>query len=309
MQIEANSNEILSWKFLKNHTYVAHYRSTSNVLSKTQIYVKHYRSLETSEKNKTFFILHDLGEYHGRYQSFINWFQIKNPEISFVVMDYQGHGLSSGTRGHFDKFEHLVNDFLFLIEQFDKNHEKWFLLGHGLGGLVVLDLLNRFQESTEDKIDGIVLSNFIVKFNSPLLDVENHVSQWGDSLRSLFSRVRTFRLKNGEDILTDPQDIIDYEQDSLMIHRPTLNSLREIQKKMTNIYQDSYFLNKPILMLSSEENSGVFNNNMEHFARGIKKELLTEKKYSLMKNDLYNERDKEIVFNDIAEWVKKYDKI
>ena len=304
---ELKEKEILNWKHLDNQTFVTHYQVTSNERSKTQIYVKHYRAEENNEKSKTFFLLHDLGEYHGRYQQMISWFQQTHPEVSFIVMDYQGHGLSSGTRGHFDKFEYLVNDFLFLIEQFNKKNEKWFLLGHGLGGLVALDLLNRYQESVEDKIDGVVLSNFIVKFNSPLLEIENQVAEWGAPLKSFFSRMRTFRLKNGGEILTDPKDILAYEQDSLIIHRPTLNSIREIQKKTMNIYQDSYFLNKPILMLSSERNSGVLNKDMDHFARGIKKNLLTEKKYSLMKNDLYNERDKEYVFNDIAEWVKKYE--
>ena len=49
------------------------------------------------------------------------------------------------------------------------------------------------------------------------------------------------------------------------------------------------------------------NNSIGYFAKGIKKDLLSEKKYSLMKYDLYNEVERTSVFHDIMDWMKIYE--
>ena len=120
----------------------------------------------------------------------------------------------------------------------------------------------------------------------------------------LAGHLRPLRVLKSEEMLSDPQYALIYEQDPLVVHRPTLITIREVQKKVANIYQDSYFIGKPLMLLKSEKDSIINLNGMEYFAKGIKKELLTEKKYSLMKHDLYNEIDKESVFKDITDWMK-----
>lgn len=309
MQINPHNECNLIWKKLENNILVTQFTSASDGSSK--IYVKRFEALKKDPyRNITIFLLHDVGQYHGRYLSFINWTRNRHPGISFVAIDFVGHGLSSGTRGHVKKFESLVEDVLFLLNHTDKNvdeHEQWMILGQGLGGLVALDLINRYQEVIEKQICGLILSNFIFKFTSPFLQFENQISAAYAGLKNLIPHSRPIKLLKGEDMLSAPQDILILEQDPLVVHRPTLITIKEIQKKIASIYQDSYFIGKPVLLLKSENDNVANSGGLDYFAKGIKKELLTEKKYSLMKHDLYNETDKEIVFQDIMGWMKAYE--
>jgi alpha-beta hydrolase superfamily lysophospholipase len=308
-----NSHELKTlWKKLENNISVTHF--TSNVSSGeigSQVYVKRYEALKKDpKKNITVFLLHDIGQYHARFHHFINWTRNRNPGISFIAMDFVGHGLSSGTRGHFEKFDQLVSDFLYLLTIIEKNHssnEKWVVLGHGMGGLVALDLLNRFQLTVENSIDGLILSNFISKLSSRFLRLEEQLIVRYLGFKKFTSHSRLHHLYRGADILTCPDAILAYEQDPLVIHRPTLNSIREIQERITNIYQDSYFLENPLMILQSGKGTIVQSDEIGYFAKGIKKDLLTEKKYSLMKYDLYNEIDRVNVFEDIMDWMKIYE--
>lgn len=313
MQIENVDDLKNSWKNLAADVLVGHFSSSSPApgYGAGQIYVKKYNSLVNDSNNKiTIFLLHDIGQYHGRFQTFINWARKKNPNITFVAMDFIGHGLSSGTRGHFEKLEYLVDDFHYLLNQFDKvpgPNEKWYILGHGLGGLVALDFLNRFQDSIENKIDGVILSNFILKFDSLFLQLEKQALVKQTGLNKLIGHVRPLRILKGSQQLSTAEDILAYEQDPLVIHRPTLAAISEIQKKMLNIYQDSYFLSKPLMLLKSDQSKTSSRDGIAYFSKGIKKDLLTQKNYSILGHDLYNERERETVFKDIMNWMRSYE--
>ncbi|MDO9184271.1 MAG: alpha/beta hydrolase [Bacteriovorax sp.] len=315
MQINKTQDHKLIWQNLEDKISITQFPSSmkpsSNVNSTAKVYVKSYEALtaDASKKIKVF-LLHDIGQHHGRFSNFIDWTRHNNPGVSFVAMDFSGHGLSSGTRGHFDKFDYLVNDFLYLVTQMKKSNEqneKWIVVGHGLGGLVVLDLLNRFQSQVEKLIDGLILSNFILKFKSPVLKLEQQMIGALNGISEFFAHSRPYRLLRGPELLSCPDAILSYEQDPLLIHRPTLKSLSEIQNKIINIYQDSYFLDIPIMLLESGKGDQPEAQGISYFARGIKKDLLTEKKYSLMKHDLYNELDREIIFCEIMNWMKMYE--
>jgi acylglycerol lipase len=301
-----HSNRI-QWNKIRDRVSVGHFPSTnpSTGFGPSQIYVKKFEAEKSSAKNITIFLLHDLCQYHGRYIQFIEWMQEAHPGLNFIAVDFVGHGLSSGTRGHFEKFEVLVNDFHNLIHLTEKNpDDRWFILGHGMGGLVALDIMNRFQESAGARIDGMILSNFILKFQSLFLQMEDQIKNEKNFLKKILAQSRPTRFFMGKDLLSAPHEILSYEQDPLIIHRPTLNSVKELQKKTQLIYQDSYFIEKPLMIMKSEFGNALSIDGMDYFTRGIKKELLTEKKYSLMKHDLYNERDREIVYNDILSWIK-----
>lgn len=300
--------EGIIWKKLRAGVSVGSFPSSNPTtgFGQGQLYIKRYESENQTDDLVTVFLLHDLCQYHGRFIHFIEWMKEHCPSVSFVALDFVGHGLSSGTRGHFEKFDFLVNDFHNLLKFTPKKkNERWIVLGHGMGGLVTLDFINRFQESAGDKIDGLILSNFILKFQSLFLQMEEQILSEKNILKKIISQTRPARFYVGKDLLTEPLDVLTYEQDPLIIHRPTLNSVKELQYKTQTIYQDSYFIERPVLLLKSEFGTSSSVNGMDYFAKGIKKQLLTEKKYSLMKHDLYNERSKETVYSDIMTWINE----
>ena len=313
MQNENRVNFAKSWKSLGQGISVGQFSSCGQMLGKSQgrIYVKKYEPLVEVAKNKiTVFLIHDICQHSGRFNKIVNWMREKNPRMAFIAMDFLGHGLSSGTRGHFDELKLLVNDFHFMINQFEKKNEddeKWIILGHGVGGLVALDFLSRFEEGSDKKIDGLILSNFILKLSSRLLGLEGSSLLKSLGIKNKLAHVRPYKIFNGKDLLTIPEEALNYEQDPLVVHRPTFSTIKEIQNKIKSIYQYSYFLDKPIMLLNSVDNPVCTNESMNYFSKGIKKILLTEKNYSHMKHDLYNEKDRELVFLDILAWIKLHE--
>ncbi len=297
----SRKNESFKWKSLSGGVFVTHF---SSFLPSQQIYLKKIKAHKKSKNPITIFLFHDLASYHGRFYHLINWFKIHHPEITFIMMDFLGHGLSSGTRSHIDEFSHLVNDVAHVFKTLEKGpDERWIALGHGIGALSLLDLVNRFDETIRNKIDKLIISNFILNFNSPLMNFQNKLVNLVLPLEAVMKTTRPFEIYLPKLVLTDPKDQGHYMEDPLIVRKPTLQTFNCIHLKMKTVFQDSYFLDKPTLILKSES-PYLLPGGMDSFSKGLKKDLLSEKKYSNLKHDLYNEKDNVIVFNDIAEWIQ-----
>ena len=103
-------------------------------------------------------IIHGLGEHSGRYNDLATFLNHQN--ISVAGLDLRGHGMSKGIRGHAPSYDVLMDDihsFLQLI-----NHEfpgvPVFLMGHSLGGNLVLNYLNKRQTVTRAIISAPLLA-------------------------------------------------------------------------------------------------------------------------------------------------------
>ncbi len=288
------------WKNLSETVEVTHFSSQTRT---NQIYLKKVKALNTKDNFKTIFLFHDLASHHGRFTHLVDWFRAQHPDVSFVLMDFAGHGLSSGTRGHIEHFNDLVDDLAHVFSLLNKTeNEEWIALGHGVGALGLLELANRFDDKLNLKIDKFILSNFVLNFSSLILNIQDKLIENATALKGLMKSTRPVEIYLPDQILSDSNEQRRYIDDPLIVRRPTYHSLQCINTKVRSLYQDAYFLDKPTLLLKSSS-PYLFTNGMDSFSKGFKKDLLTEKKYSNLKHDLYNERDNLVVFNDIAQWI------
>jgi alpha-beta hydrolase superfamily lysophospholipase len=289
------------WKNLSKGVDVSHFTSRSHF---QQVYLKRIKAKKKSKNPITISLFHDIAAYHGRFVNLIEWFQIQHPDISFVMMDFLGHGLSSGTRGHITKFSDIVDDVASVFEMIKKMPEEhWIALGHGMGALTLLDLLNRFDGNLCEKIDKVILSNFFLNFSSLILQIQNKLFENFPLVAKSLRTSRPIEIYLPQEVLSDTREQGMYLEDPLIVRKPTYQTLKLVSAKVKSIYQDAYFLDRPTLLLKSE-GPYLIGQAMDSFAKGLKKGLLTEKKYSNLKHDLYNERENTMVFNDIAEWVQ-----
>lgn len=296
----SNMSGKLVWKDLKEGVSVTHFPSRRE---HQQIYIKRVLASKKTTHPVTVFLFHDLSSYHGRFMGLVNFFKVQHPEVNFILMDFLGHGLSSGTRGHIVDFYDLANDMAYVFSSLDKKeNEKWISLGQGVGALSLLDLINRFDDSVKGKIDKLILSNFILNFKSPALNLQEKLL---GSLAPVSGALKTTRFMPvylPEEILGHSKDQSRYLDDPLIVRRPTYQSFKCINSAVQGIHQCAYFLDRPTLLLESSSRYLV-PGGINAFSKGLKKELLTQKKYSNLKHDLYNEHDNSHVFNDIAQWI------
>ncbi len=106
-------------------------------------------------------IVHGLGEHSGRYCAIVEGLTAAGYAV--FGFDNQGHGKSEGQRGHIDRWQDYRDNtqaFLQLVRRQEPT-VPLFLMGHSLGGLIVLDYVLRSAQSAEFealKIKGLVVS-------------------------------------------------------------------------------------------------------------------------------------------------------
>ena len=103
-------------------------------------------------------IIHGLGEHSGRYHDLAMFLNHHN--ISVAGLDLRGHGISEGIRGHAPSYDAIMDDidsFLQLLNQ-EFTGIPLFLMGHSLGGNLVLTYLNKRQAVTKAIITAPLLA-------------------------------------------------------------------------------------------------------------------------------------------------------
>ena len=229
-------------------------------------------------------IVHGLGEYGGRYMNLVNVLTSNGYVVS--AFDNRGHGQSSGQRGHvhcFAEYRQDVSVFIRFLKTTKKLKRPLFLMGHSLGGLIVLDTV--FHGITG--IEGIVVS-------SPALD-DGAISFFRRSAAKVLSRVwPTLSLNTGMDVTgisRDPQVVAVYRADPLVHGKGTARLATEAARTMAWCHQHADSLQIPILMIhgtadritSPKRSRDLF----ERFSRSNKKYIAFEGGYHESHNDLH----------------------
>ncbi|QHG17789.1 alpha/beta hydrolase [Nostoc sp. ATCC 53789] len=163
-------------------------------------------------------IVHGLGAHSDRYSNVIQHLIPK--QYAIYALDLRGHGRSPGQRGYINAWSEFREDlgaFLQLIQTQNPGCPI-FLLGHSLGGVIVLDYILRYPQQASVLQGAIALAPTLGKVGiSPIRVL----------LGKLLSRVwPRFTLNTGIDISAgsrDPQVLAAIAQDTL---RHTLGTAR-----------------------------------------------------------------------------------
>ncbi len=125
------------------------------------------RWLPEGEHEAVLAIVHGFGEHSGRYGNVVNWFVPKG--YAAYGFDLRGHGRSPGPRGYINEWAEYRADVRLFLElvHAQEPERPVFLLGHSMGGLIVLEYALHYPEGLSGVIaSGPVLAQAGV---SPLL--------------------------------------------------------------------------------------------------------------------------------------------
>lgn len=121
-----------------------HEESTFQGAGGVEQYYQVWRPEETPRA--TLVIAHGLGEHSGRYINIVNHLVPKGYTI--YALDHVGHGRSPGPRGHINSwndFREGLRAFVVLV-QAQEPGRPFFLMGHSMGGCVVLDYVLHYPD-------------------------------------------------------------------------------------------------------------------------------------------------------------------
>ncbi len=279
----------------------------------TKIFVNRFDSEKPSNRSrhKILLIIHGFGEHGGRYKHFAHY--LADDFDRFYAIDLRGHGRSSGIRGHSPSMEALQDDVLLFIDEI-QNKEKdadLYLFAHSFGGLLALFTLFKCMtpaiENSETKTKTLPFKCAMI--SAPLLEIAMPVNptlkKIVNFLNNTLSFLQLFSEINPMHLSHDPVVTEAYIKDRLVHSKITPRMYMNMTNAMEWVKSQKGQLSCPIIFLVPGDDHVVstaatktFFDQLEH----PQKELI---EYPGFYHEIVNEVEKEKVFEDIKNWMKR----
>jgi alpha-beta hydrolase superfamily lysophospholipase len=186
-------------------------------------------------------IAHGIGSHGG---AFTNVGEIWAAQgVAVYALDFRGHGLSEGQRGHINDWSELVADVQYLLEQIQAEYPDvpLFLWGHSLGGAVAMDV----SLQSVIPLDGLLLI-------APAMDAGG-ISPIKMAIGRLLSKIwPRFSLKTGIDKTNCsrvPELVVAYYADPLHHDYGSARMATEFLRAIARIKSQIKTLQLPVLIL------------------------------------------------------------
>ena len=223
----------------------------------------YYRAWETSTPTAGLIVVHGLSDHSARFAHLGR--RMASNRINVYACDLRGHGVSEGRRGHAPHFDYFLQD----LERFRREVESitaraipLFILGHSMGGLIVL----RYIEEYGVDLDGAILS-------SPWLATGPAIPRWKILGAGLLNKMLpSLPIDAGIDpefISHDPEVVVRYREDPLVHGKITPRLFMEASAAMGLVLHRSDRIRIPLLFLLAGDDQLVDTRKSEAFARSL----------------------------------------
>jgi len=218
-----------------------------------------------------------------------------------TAYDHRGHGLSDGLPGHVDRFDEYEDDLDRVLTSVRARgqSQKVFLLGHSMGGLILL----RYLAKERKPISAAVVS-------APLIEVAVRVPAHKMMIARVGARVAPrLRLGNGIDpsVLSRDSEVgLAYAADPLVNRVVSTRWFTEATKAMEEIKQWAPRITAPLLVMHGTEDKLA----RVESTRALFEQLGSKEKelgiYQGYYHELFNEPEKQQIFDRVSIWLDKH---
>ncbi len=266
----------------------------------TKLFFRHFPA--EPETRAGMVIVHGLCEHSGRYRRLAR--RLSQKGISVTAFDNRGHGLSGGKRGHVSRFSDYILD---LSEVLGKcrgelsENTPLLLLGHSLGGLIVLNFAQQYPEL----ISAVTAS-------SPALATAEEIPRAKAVPGKIMSAIwPSLTFDNGlvpQHLSHDESVVQDYINDPLVHRRVSARLFTEMTDAMTTTFRNAALINLPVLMQVAGADRLVDPEGSREFFNRVAAEDKTLHYYEGMFHEIYNEEQdrRQRVINDLEDWLLKH---
>lgn len=246
-------------------------------------------------------IVHGLGAHSGRYGNVIE--QLIEQQFAVYGFDLRGHGRSPGQRGYINAWSEFREDLLAFLKLIKSQQLGCpiFLLGHSLGGVIVLDYVLRYPQEASALQGVITLAPAIGKVG---------VSQWKMLIGKILSQVwPRFTLNTGIDLTAASRDekiLAAYAQDPLRHTRASARLATEFLATVAWIYAHVSNWQLPILILHGGADRVALPESSNIFYQQIPIADKRRIQYPQAYHELQNEINYQEVLADLEDWLLRH---
>lgn len=242
-------------------------------------------------------ITHGLNSHSGYYQWTAEQFTAHN--FAVYSLDQQGRGQSEGERFYTDNIYDSVADVDYIVELAKKEQPNLplFILGHSAGGVLACLYTLEHQE----KLSGLICESFAFKVPAPdfALNVLKGISH-------IAPHLHTIKLKN-EDFSRNPEVVAAMNNDPLIANESQPSkTMEQLVKADERLEKEFSKITLPVFILHGTNDKATKPSGSQFFYDNTASTDKTLKLYEGHYHDLLNDLDKEIVVNDIIDWLKKH---
>lgn len=242
-------------------------------------------------------LIHGYAEHGGRYADLAKF--CNGQGYAVYALDHWGHGKSDGTPGFVPKFSAFEDgvDELHAIVKKDHPDAPIILVGHSMGGLISTLYLIKNQ----DRFKAAILSGPAIK----VVEEPSGVMLFISRLLSRIAPKMGVLALDGTAVSRDPAEVEKYFADPL-VYNGKISA--RLASEMFNAMQDAQAglpkITLPMLVMHGEEDrlAAVEGAKLAEEKLGSEDKLV--KIYPELFHEIFNEPERETVFNDMATWLK-----
>ena len=252
------------------------------------------------EPKATIVIVHGLGDHAGRYSRFAN--NVNARGFHVVALDLPGFGRSEGKKGHIQQFSEyleVVEKAAYYFKEPEFQNLPAFLFGHSLGGLIAFHVVAR----KPSLFNGAVLASPAFAITVDIPKAKFLAAKVAGSIMPGFTLPHGLPVKF---LSHDPKVIEEYEKDPLVHDRISARLFFEVMRAMKQAPDLAKKIQIPVLVQVGGDDPLVDIGTVRKVFDAIPhedKELLV---YDHFYHELYNERDRAVVFDDLERWILKH---
>ena len=260
-----------------------------------------YQVWRPDQDSRGFIVLtHGMGEHSECYHQLAS--DLVQDQWTVYAWDLRGHGRSEGKRGYVKDFKNMVQDLKCFIDQFKKDEggaNNAFLLGHSLGGLVLLSYLVS-EDSSE--FEAAVCSAPALGISVPIPKIKERGAEiMADWLPKL-------TLHNGivyQDLHKDVARLKEYANDPLRHDKVSSRLFLGMRDAMNNVQDKADDIQIPILFQLAGDERIVSTPAAEDVFNKIGSKTKKIYIYPDSMHEVYNDLDRDEVIRNLKAFLQE----
>jgi len=259
--------------------------------------------LPDSDPIKAYIIaLHGWGTHSDRINVPAEYFIEKGYAI--YAFDIRGHWRNSGDfPGHIDSMDHIQKDIVLFMDFIKRQakDKKIFLMGHAFGALISL-----IFAINHPSIPGVIASSPLLKYIKDF-SLSKRLGKKIAGPISKIASIKTIDMIIEQNILTSDIKILrKHIADKNRINKISWRSAAEMERSMKWTFESAPNLLCPILILQAGNDKLVDKETNKKFFEEIKSADKSYREYDGLLHELWQEKGRAQVFQDMFIWLEKH---